>query len=173
MKFDNAGVHDLFKRSLKQAETALEAVSVWNGARPAFSGLSGWVFEQTVQWCLRQEASSAGVHLALSQHERLRPKVLVDLVVQREDGTRIFIEIKARGLFSMNDAEKYKNHAGNARAQKSEFLFLTLGESYEPYADAIRGAIGSENCFFLDRDGDWARFVGHVLHLAQCSDAAS
>lgn len=45
------------------------------------------------------------------------------------------------------------------------YLYLTMQEGHAPYREATKSTFGLEHAFFLDTEGDWARFVGGVTAL--------
>jgi hypothetical protein len=62
-----------------------------------------------------------------------------------------------------NDAQKYSGYRVNAEEKGRSYLYLTRGESYNPYRAAMQATFGEDRAFFLDTPGDWERFVSEVL----------
>ena len=52
--FDRDGVLSLYRRNLDLAKAKLSDLEVFCGHAPNFGGLSGWVFEQTVNTVFRR-----------------------------------------------------------------------------------------------------------------------
>lgn len=75
---------------------------------------------------------------------------------------RAAIEIKALGIFG-NDAQKYSGYRVNAEEKGWSYLYLTSGETNNPYRAAMQATFGEDRAFFLDTPGDWERFVSEVL----------
>jgi hypothetical protein len=88
----------------------------------------------------------------------LHGRIKVDLLLGK-----VAIEIKALGIFGKGDAVKYGNHRVKAQEKGWKYFYLTRGESYHPYRISMQSTFGEERAFFLDREGDWERFVSEIL----------
>ncbi|MDA8240095.1 MAG: hypothetical protein M0Z67_06965 [Nitrospiraceae bacterium] len=97
-----AEVRDRYHDALKEAARRLKELSVFCGRDPAFSGLSGWVFEKTIQKCIRDSLTSCGAALAIDEQFPLGGRK-ADLRVGR-----VVVEIKSAGLFGQLDIAKYR-----------------------------------------------------------------
>ncbi len=53
--YNDALIQTLHQANLKDAQARLSGLEVFCGCPAAFGGLNGWVFEQTIQFCLRIE----------------------------------------------------------------------------------------------------------------------
>jgi hypothetical protein len=134
---------------------------VYCGTKPAFGQLTGWVYEQTIQHCIRRELKAHKIKAEITEHDNLRGRAKADLKVND-----VAIEIKHSGLFGSEDADKYKEYMEAASAKKGwRYLFVTRRESYAPYRTGIANALGTENVFFLDTEGDWKRFMHRLEEL--------
>src|SRR4051794_30471313 len=63
----------LFDQSLKEAAERLKGLTVCCVDQPAFAGLSGWVFEQTIHYCIRRELEARQLPHLVKDMVRLRP----------------------------------------------------------------------------------------------------
>ena len=157
--FTTNSVTALFENSLAQAKGALAKLKVSSRkSSPNFAGLNGWVFEQTIQHCLAKELQALRIgKLEFVEQVSLGGRTKADLLV-----ANVAIEIKAGGLFSMDDVDRYGRYRKAADDKGLGYLFLTLVESYAPFRQGIIAALGQTNAFFLDNPKDWARFVTRI-----------
>jgi hypothetical protein len=159
-KFDEKSIHRLFNLNLKNAKAKLASLKYCSRSVPSFQGLSGWVFEQTVQDCLRKELRALRIQAAIREQVSLGGKARADLLI----GTLV-MEIKARGLFDENAADRYCKYKAAAEKKGYAYLYLTLQETYQPYKKAILNGLGRQNAFFLDTPGDWNRLIKRIVNL--------
>jgi hypothetical protein len=157
--YDEDGIRAVLQRNLQSAKSSLAELEVFCGRKANFGGLSGWVFEQTVQYCLQKELDARGLSHEMKEQQSLGGRAKSDILV----GGRIAIEIKSRGLFGKPDIERYRRYSEAARQNGLVYLFLTASESYRPYRDGIADAVGKEDVFFLDVAGSWDRFVMRIV----------
>ena len=153
MKYDEERVKEIFSRSLEEAREMLSSLSVAEGRKPDTKGLVGWVFEQTIRYCLSQELNLLGITPLIEQQKTLIGRAKVDLLAGD-----VAIEIKALGSFG-NDAEKYKKYRKEAEKKGWKYFYLTLQETYSPYRKRMMQAFGKNRAFFLDTPDDWSRFI--------------
>jgi hypothetical protein len=52
MKYDTDKIEKLYQESLSAARQVLASLSVAEGREPTITGLTGWVYEQTIRHCL-------------------------------------------------------------------------------------------------------------------------
>jgi hypothetical protein len=156
MKYDADTIRHLSEKNLDDARTKLKDIQVCCGRQPEIPGLHGWVFEQTIQYCLLQELSEEGLVPETKEQVPLCGRARADLKLNH-----ILVEIKTSGLFGMSDVQKYRMYRKWAESPKQGFryLFLTDDETYGPYKTGIIDAVGQENVFFLEQPEDWKRFV--------------
>jgi hypothetical protein len=152
----------LYESSRAAAIRKLAEIPVFCGNEPSFTGLSGWVFEQTIQYCLRRELKARKVEVEIAEQEKLQPRIKADLII----GCAV-IEIKQSGLYTRSAITKYEKYRKAANTRGLEYLFVTGGERYQPYRDGISKALGKENAFFLDTNGEWKRFISRLVQLQQ------
>ncbi len=153
-------VYKLYLSSLKSATRMLKQIRVFCGNEPNFSGLDGWVFEQTIQYCIKKELKARKVKAEIAEQVKLKSRIKVDLKIGNAA-----IEIKKSGLFSASDVAKYRKYRKAVNDLGLEYLFITGGERYQPYRRGITTALGKANTFFLDTSGDWKRFINRLVHL--------
>ena len=159
MDFTEVAVASLYKKALAEAEAKLSTLNVAEGRRPNAGGLNGWVFEQTVRYCLAQELRKRGRRAPMQEQVPLAGRARIDLLVGRAA-----IELKARGSFGASDV-KYSSYRKSVEKQGWVYLYLTMQETHAPYKAATESAFGSKRAFFLDTQGDWTRFVTTVIGL--------
>lgn len=157
--YDENKIAELYVKNLEQAKQKLSKLEVYCGKSPTFGGLTGWVFEQTIQYCICKEFRAKGIEPKIEEQISLGGRVKADLIVEK-----IAIEIKAKGLFGSDDAERYGRYGKAARAYGYEYIFVTLSESYRPYQEAIIKSLGKGNTFFMSEAGDWNRFIRRLLN---------
>ncbi|MFZ1933539.1 MAG: hypothetical protein WCB27_21825 [Thermoguttaceae bacterium] len=158
--YDEDGIRTVFQRNLESAKSNLAELEVFCGRKADFGGLSGWVFEQTIQYCLQKELDARGLSHDMKEQQPLDGRAKVDLLI----GGRLAIEIKSRGLFGRTDIERYRRYSEAAKQHGLVYLFLTASESYQPYRDGIADAVGREGVFFLDVVGSWDRFLMRIVN---------
>src|SRR5689334_19076052 len=104
MIYDETKVEKVYQKSLRDAKELLRELRVHSGREPNFSGLSGWVYEQTIQHCIRKELKEMGlVAKPVLEQVSLGGRTRVDLLIGNTA-----IEIKTSGLFGLHEIERYK-----------------------------------------------------------------
>lgn len=165
--FTEISVRELYDRHLEIAKASLSELDIFCRTRdPAFHGLTGWVFEQAIQFCLRKELEDQGIQAEFHEASSLGGRVKTDLVIAK-DGMKIAIEIKACGIFGMDDVVRYGRYSQVATERGLLYLFVTKEESHLPYRTGIQEVLGIDNAFFLDTLGDWSRFVTRIASELQ------
>jgi hypothetical protein len=158
--YDGTGIRSIFQQNLESAKSRLAELEVFCGRKADFGGLNGWVFEQTIQYCLRKELDARRLTHDIKEQHTLAGRTKADLLI----GGRLAVEIKSRGLFSKSAIDRYRRYSEAAKRSGLVYLFLTASESYRPYRDGIADALGKESVFFLDEEGSWDRFVARVVN---------
>ena len=125
-------IEGLFDSNHQQAIHMLTQLPVYCGTEPGFGQLTGWVYEQTLQHCIRQELNARNLKAEIAVHVKLRGRSKADLKVHN-----VAIEIKHGGLFGSGDAAKYGGCKEAAAANGWEYLFITQRESHRPYRTGI------------------------------------
>jgi hypothetical protein len=157
MKYDETTIDGLYHENLFAAQNLLASLRVAEGRQPSTKGLNGWVYEQTIRYCLREELKASGIVPAIEEQVPLYGRAKVDLLVGK-----VAIEVKALGIFG-NESRKYSAYRVKAEKKGWTYLYLTRGERYSPYRLAMQSVFGDAGAFFLDTPGDWERFVKEVL----------
>ena len=159
-KYKQNEVWDLFESSLSSAKRKLAQVEVAERRLPTFKALRGWVFEQTIQYCLRNELASDKRKPEWQEQVGLGGRAIVDLLIGN-----VAIEIKLSGLYDKLAIERYGRYAKLARSKGWSYLYITGEEAYSAYQEGIVRAVGKENAFFLDEPGEWNWFVRRIKTL--------
>ncbi len=128
-KFNESDIRHLFDLNLKQAERKLASLKFCSKKTPEFQGLSGWVFEQTIQFCISKELKAKGIHPEFDEQKSLEGKARVDIVINKH----VAIEIKLAGLFDGTAAARYHKYRKNAEKLGYTYLYVTMQEGYGPY----------------------------------------
>lgn len=147
----------IYTCNLQEAMDKLAELEVFCNHAPHFAGLGGWVFEQTIQFCVRKELKARRIQAAFREQIPLIGRVKADLGIGN-----LAIEIKSAGLFSKEDANRYGRYKTAAAGKGLDYLFFTSGESCDIYREGIIKAVGADNVFFLDGTRDWGRFVSRI-----------
>jgi len=157
MRYDEHEIERLYQENLSTARQLLASLPVAEGREPTTKGLNGWVYEQTISYCLSQELKALGKLPSMVEQVPLYGRAKIDLLVGK-----VAIEIKALGSFG-NDVRKYTGYRTKVEEKGWTYCYLTRGETYRPYRLATKAVFGEERAFFLDIQGDWERFVKEVL----------
>ncbi len=156
MKFTEDGVKVLYEQNLAETAGMLASLPFAAGESPQITGLSGWVFEQTLRHCLSAELTEFGLQPAIACQVPVRGRAKIDLLV----GNRVAIEVKSRGSWG-NDT-KYRTYGKVVLRKGWIYLYVTLQEGHLPYRNATLKLFGPDGAYFLDGQGEWARFVNKV-----------
>ncbi|MRR35596.1 hypothetical protein EG829_13145 [bacterium] len=149
MIYDESTVNDFYEKNLEEAKTLLKSLPFCCGFQPAFSGLTGWVFEQTIQHCIRNELKELKLQAEIEEQVCLIGRAKIDLRVGKTA-----IEIKTSGLFSRDDILKYKRYQAEAETKGWRYILLSIGET--TFREGIIDALGKDNVVLLyERDGSW------------------
>ena len=156
--YNEATILELYQRNWHRAKLLLSKLEVFCGNECKVGGLSGWVFEQTVQFCLQKELEDRGIRVELQEQVSLGGRAKADFGVGN-----LAIEIKSKGLFSKEDTETLPPLQEGSGEEGIEIpLFDVGGVVYLPYRRGIIAALGANAVFFLDTPGDWRRFVTRI-----------
>ena len=167
--FDERSVKQLFGSALKDAKERLACLEVCCSGKPSFRGLSGWVFEQTIQYCLHKELEAKGIKADFEEQVSLGGSRKADLRV----GT-VLMEFKLTGLFGPDAAKRYGKRSDTAQRKGYSYVYLTAQETYKPYRKAVKEALPRGNAFFVDetKPGEWERFVRCIFKRNHWEDQA-
>ncbi len=160
--FNEYKIGELFNSNLSEAKELLSSLDIFCGNDINIKGLNGWVFEQTVQYCIRKELELLKIQAKYSEQEKIHKRgASVDLVINN-----IAIEIKKSGLFCQADIAKYEKYKEYAIKQGfKEYLFISGVEEAKLYRAKMQEIIGLNNTFFLDIPNEWNRFMNRLIEL--------
>jgi hypothetical protein len=159
-QFNEDHIRQRFKCNMELAAAALSQLD-FCCSPVSFKMLTGWVFEQTVQGCLRKEFEALDLKCDFSEQASIGGRAKADLLIDKA----IAIEIKAKGLFHSNAASRYARYRASAAEKGYGYLYLTLDESYWKYQEAMVAALGQENTFCLRTAGDWKRLIEQIARV--------
>lgn len=152
-------IKKLHQASRDQALSKLKEVEVYSGDEPSFAGLNGWVFEQTIRYCVTHELEAKCVNLEIKEQVSLGGRAKADLQV----GNTV-IELKTSGLFGQSDVERYGRYRGQALDKGfNRYLYLTWDESHKPYRSGLEQVLDKENVFYISEEGEWRRFIDAII----------
>ena len=156
----DAEVSTLYECYLEECKSKLKTIGCcqegWE--KLTITGLNGWVFENLVANLIKQDIPSVRIEPQKSLYKRVK----VDLLVNN----KIAIEAKAAGVYGMEHINRLGDYIKIAEKKKWDYLYISLKESYEPYYEETKKAVGHQNAFFLDRQkGDWNRFIERISQL--------
>ncbi len=157
--YDEETIEHLYQQNLDTALERLASLTVAEGRVPNIKGLNGWIYEQTIHYCLCQELLSQGFSPTIREQVSLYGRVKIDLLVDHAA-----IEIKALGSFGKDD-EKYKGYRAKVEERGWIYFYLTRCETYKPYRSATISTFGKDRTFFLDEKGEWTRFIKEVTKV--------
>jgi len=157
MKYNEDSVGKLYQENLNAARQLLASLPIAEGRNPNTKGLNGWVYEQTIRYCLSQELIVLGSSLIINEQVPLYGRTKIDLLVGR-----VAVEIKALGSFG-DDARKYRGYRAKVEEKGWAYCYLTRSETCNRYRSETVSTFGKERAFFLDTKGDWERFVKEVV----------
>jgi hypothetical protein len=95
MKYDENEIEKIYQENLTSARDLLATLPIAEGRHPVIKGLNGWVFEQTIRYCLCQQLKEFGITPNIEEQVKLHGRTKIDLLVGKAA-----IEIKASGIFS-------------------------------------------------------------------------
>jgi hypothetical protein len=153
MKFTEEEIDSLFVENLQRATSVLSSLPVAAGRKPTFQGLNGWLYEQTIRFCLEEELRLLDITLPISEQFQLKGRARADLLVGQTA-----VEIKAGGLFG-DDSEKYRKYKAITAERNLKYLYITRQETHQPYYLATKAVFGPNGAFFLSENGSWRNFV--------------
>ncbi len=157
MEYDESRIEEIYQANLRSGLGMLSTLQVSQGRKPAVTGLSGWIYEQTIRFCLADELHLLGHDPVMLDQVKLNGRAKLDLVV-----SKAAIEIKALGSYGPNGDEKYSRYKELVGSRGLVYLYLTRCETHKPYRINTISIFGEGNAFFLDDSGDWNRFVRRV-----------
>lgn len=150
-------LQDIYRKNIFDAKSQLNALNYCSKSGCDCKGLSGWVFEQTIQDELKQILKPYNFQFSEQcklNTEKLKSNGIVDLKISNgimKDKV-VFIEIKLSGLYSPHDVERYEKYQNVIVSNPNyTYLYITGGESYSKYIIGIQQALGPNNSFFFNK----------------------
>jgi hypothetical protein len=170
MIYNESSVQRVYKMNTREAKKQLMQLPVYSGPafygyEPEVPGLTGWVFEQTIQHCIRRELDKMNLTADIEEQESITESAKIALRVGKTA-----IDIKPSVLSSHDDIDKCKNDQALANQKGWRYVFLSGGEN--TFRADIIEAIGKDNVILLEKhdegewkpnDGEWARFVDIIV----------
>jgi hypothetical protein len=160
MIYSGNDIEKLYQDNLKEAYDKLASLLVVEGRRLKIKGLNGTIYEQVIRYCLFKELHSIGLMPTMNE-QRTLDKFVIDLSINN----KIDIEIKAGGIFSKDGMIKYEKYRTRIEQDGHNYFYVTRSESYKPYQLKTTLTFGQNRAFFLDKDGEWERFVEEIKEL--------
>lgn len=164
-----------FDKNLIKAKKKLKDLNFNRQDSVDFKGLSGWVYEKTIQDCLKTRFELDGHDFIFTEQCKLRTvdvdsKGIIDLKIENKVNKKIvLIEIKTSGLFSANDPERYRVYNNVIGSNTNcTYLYITGHETCGTYKSKMQLYMGYDKSFFLDREDDideWERFVETIIAI--------
>jgi hypothetical protein len=152
----------MYERNLRAAKRVLRNIPAFCGDDAQDKTLSGWVYEKTVQYCLRRELRAAGLELSISEQVSLLKRSRFDLQVGK-----VLVEVKKSGLYNKDSLKRYRDYRRLAKSHGLHYLYLSGEEAHKPYRVGAAAVFGAKNIFILDRNAEWSRFVRRLIFLSR------
>ena len=92
----------LYEQNKKIALQSLQTLPIYGGNNINILGLNGWIFEQVIRYCLKQEFSSRGIKIPYLEQVKIKSRAKVDLCLN----DHIWIENKVSGIYDKKDLKK-------------------------------------------------------------------
>jgi hypothetical protein len=81
MKYTEDAINRLYEENLTEAQQLLSKVRVAQERGPNIGSLNGWVYEQTIRYCLLEELMELGRCPTIKEQVSLGGRVKIDLLV--------------------------------------------------------------------------------------------
>ena len=161
--FNEDKIEKLFQKNKDLALEQLKDLAIYcdNSNNIIIPGLNGWLYEQTIQYCIRKELKNKGLKATIVEQAKLDSRKKVDLQIN----DNIAIEVKYTGLFHPKDIDKYKENKKTSNKNKVTYLFLSGWEGSNNYRKRIKSSLGKNNAFYIDEEGEWNRFMNTIESL--------
>jgi len=176
LQYDESRVDSCYQECLNDARSALQKLKVARDSDPSFAGLNGWVFEQTIKYCLTQELLNQGVKPIITDQPRIQGKKRCDLAIGL-----IRLEIKVSGLYNTPDknGEKLAEYRRICEEKGWIYMLFSCRETYEKNRKKYTEVLGEENVFILScklgsySKGEWSRFIERTRALLDSGQNSS
>lgn len=161
--YSSKKIKDKYDYNLIQAQNKLKELEIFCGEEPKFLGLNGWVFEKTIQSCIREEFRNQNIIANFTEQFPIESRKKVDLKINN-----VCLDIKVSGLYDKKEIKKHEERRNIIKSQNMEYIFLTGQETHEPYEKGIISIFGNEYSFFLfnrQRENEWQRFIDKLVSI--------
>jgi hypothetical protein len=169
MIYNESSVQRVYKLNFREAKKQLMQLPVYSGPvyygyEPEVPGLMGWVFEQTIQHCIRRELEKMNLSAEIEEQVNITESAKIALQIGK-----IAIEIKPDVLSSQDDIDKCKNDQSQAKERGWRYVFLSSGET--TFQAPLIETLGKDNVILLENyddgewkpnEGEWTRFIGII-----------
>ena len=90
-KYNEQMIEEIYNKNLEDAYALLSHLQVAEGREPNINGLRGWVYEQTIHYCLKQELKLHGLSPKIEEQMTLSGGKKIDLLV---DGMVVVVQME-------------------------------------------------------------------------------
>ena len=80
---DEAKIRKIYSENLRTAKQKLAEVPVCAGNDPDFTGLRGWIYEQSIQFCIKRELNSENITADIEEQFKLEGRVRTHIQAKR------------------------------------------------------------------------------------------
>lgn len=155
MIYNENTIQRVYEANFREIQRQLQNLPVYCGGEPNFRGLAGWIFEQTIQHCLRRELEEMNLDVEIEE-QIISGGANIDLLIGNTA-----IDVNPGRPFSEEDITKYVNNQIEAKKRNWLYIFLNLYEN--TFQPRIIDALGKENTILLqNNNGEWERFVSII-----------
>jgi hypothetical protein len=152
MIYNENTVQGVYEANFREAQRQLQNLPIYCGCEPNFPGLAGWVFEQTIQHCIRRELAEMNLGAEIEE-QVMSGEVKIDLLIGKTA-----IEVKTGPYFSEHDIVKCVNN--QTKALENDWLYILLSLYKNAFWPGVIDALGKDNAVFLQNcNGEWKRFI--------------
>ncbi|MEN6622134.1 MAG: hypothetical protein ABFD50_11360 [Smithella sp.] len=155
MIYNENTIQRVYEANIREIQRQLQNLPVYCGGEPNFPGLAGWIFEQTIQHCLRRELEEMNLDVEIEE-QIISEAANIDLLIGNTA-----IDVNPGRPFSEEDISKYVNNQIEAKRRNWSYIFIILYENDSE--STIVDALGKENTIFLqNHNGEWEHFVNTI-----------
>jgi len=177
MIYNEKNILEIYNNNIIEAKNKLKELSFYCQKEVKFKGLTGWVFEQTIQKCISEEFMQLNNDYIIDEQfklsnlsEKKKSRGEVDLIINNEN-RNVLIEIKYSGFYNRNSETTYQkyfniiNEYNLNNENKYYYIFLSGKESYYRYKGISKKVFGENNVFYLDEKNSWKMFTDKIVKL--------
>ncbi len=169
-----------YNANIDDAKIKLKELTFCSPKEIAFKGLTGWVFEQTFQKCLKEELIDRlkkeyefkeQIKLSELCKGENKSRAIVDLMIINGN-IKLMIELKYGGFYGKDDGERYKNYRGKIKSisdgNNYEYIYITGSETSPLYRKKTKEAFEETSCFFFDENvgiDSWDKLILRITQI--------